>query len=159
VGVRPNIGLAEKSGIALNQGILVDEFLETSAERVFAAGDVARWPDSFTGEPLRVEHWVVAQRMGQVAARNMLGYRDRFDDVPFFWSNHYESLSIHYSGHATKWDETRVAGNPAKYDCAVEYFAENRRVAVATINRDIENLKAELAMERELMVAAPPHAG
>jgi hypothetical protein len=96
--------------------------------------------------------------MGQVVARNMLGYRDRFDDVPFFWSNHYETLSIHYSGHAMKWEETKVEGDPANYDCKVEYFSGGRRVAVATINRDIENLKEELAMVRELMVAAPPAA-
>lgn len=156
VGVRPNVSLAEKAGIALNDGIIVNEFLETSAPRVFAAGDAARWPDSFTGEPLRVEHWVVAQRMGQVAARNMLGYRDRFDVIPFFWSNHFESLSIHYSGHATKWDETRVEGDPAKLDCMVDFIKGNRRIAAATINRDIPNLKVELEMEKELLTAAPP---
>jgi apoptosis-inducing factor 3 len=156
VGVRPNLALAEKAGITMQEGVLVDEFLETSSNRIFAAGDVARWPDSLTGAPLRVEHWVVAQRMGQVAARNMLGYRDRFDDVPFFWSSHYGSLSIQYCGHATKWDETRVEGDPMNYDCTVEFLAGGRRIAVATINRDVESLKAELAMERELMLAAPP---
>ena len=156
VGVRPNLALAEQAGLTLQEGVLVDEFLETSAPRIFAAGDVARWPDSLTGALLRVEHWVVAQRMGQVAARNMLGYRDRFDDVPFFWSNHYDSLQIHYVGHATKWDETRVEGDPLNYDCTVEYLAGGKRIAVATINRDVESLKAEVAMERELMLAAPP---
>lgn len=156
VGVKPNLVLAKQAGVLLNEGVMVDEFLETSVARIFAAGDVARWPDSFTGEPIRVEHWVVAERMGQVVARNMLGHRDRFDDVPFFWSAHYDSLSIHYSGHATAWDETRITGELKDKDCAVEYYFRGRRIAVATINRDRQNLEVELEMEKELLMAPPP---
>lgn len=150
IGVRPNLELAETAGILLDDGIAVNEFLETSASDVFAAGDVARWPDAHSGERLRVEHWVVAERQGQVVARNMLGHRDRFDDIPFFWSAHYDKLSIRYTGHVSRWDETRIDGDVMKLDCAVSYMVGGRLRAMATINRDRQNLGTEVELEREL---------
>jgi apoptosis-inducing factor 3 len=127
--------------------VLVDEHLETSAPGVFAAGDVARWPDARTGEGIRVEHWVVAQRQGQTAALNMLGMRRSFSAVPFFWSRHYD-VSIHYVGHAKGWDAIEVEGSIAAGDCLVRYLRGGKAVAIASAGRDAEILRCEAAMEQ-----------
>ncbi len=146
IGVRPAVDLAERAGLALDRGISVNQYLETSVPGIFAAGDIARWPDRLTAQRIRVEHWVVAERQGQVAALNMLGRRHAFDAVPFFWSQHYDA-SIRYVGHAEKWDRTTIDGDVAAKDCQVAYYRDGRKLAVATISRDRDSLKAEVGFE------------
>jgi NADPH-dependent 2,4-dienoyl-CoA reductase/sulfur reductase-like enzyme len=147
IGVRPRIHLAEGAGLKIDRGVAVNEYLETSVPGIFAAGDIARWPDARSGEHLRIEHWVVAERQGQTAARNMLGQRQRFSDVPFFWSQHYD-VPINYIGHAEKWDGLDIEGDIQARDCLVRYRRDGKVLAVASIFRDVENLREEAAMGR-----------
>lgn len=146
IGVRPRTALAEAAGLEVDRGVLVNEYLQTSAPNVYAAGDIARWPHAPSGERIRVEHWVVAQRQGQAAARNILGAGAAYTEAPFFWSQHYDA-AINYVGYAVQWDRIETDGDPAKYDFAARFVARDRTAAVATIYRDLESLEAEAAME------------
>jgi apoptosis-inducing factor 3 len=147
VGVTPNTELAEQGGLAIDGGIVVDAELRTSAEGIFAAGDVARYPDPISGKPARVEHWVHAERQGQAAARSMLGRGRPFTDAPFFWSQHYD-VTLRYVGHAPGWDRIDTRGDLAKRDYAAAYSKDGRICAVLTVGRDRDSLRAEAAFER-----------
>ena len=146
IGVRPLDELAAQAGLTVERGVVVDQYLETSVPGIYAAGDIARHPDPRTGSRIRVEHWVVAERQGQAAARNILGQRKPFDDVPFFWSQHYD-VAISYVGHAERWDDVEMSGSVEQGDCTVSYQADGQTLAVATVGRDRASLEAEVAME------------
>jgi NADPH-dependent 2,4-dienoyl-CoA reductase/sulfur reductase-like enzyme/nitrite reductase/ring-hydroxylating ferredoxin subunit len=148
VGVRPRIQLAEAAPLATGNGVLVDCYLESSAPGIYAAGDIAAFRDPFTGEPTRIEHWVVAERQGQVAAANMLGIKEPFDSAPFFWTEQY-GVTVRYVGHASQPQDIKIEGDLHECDAAVHYRQDGRQRATATLNRDRANLEAELELESE----------
>lgn len=147
VGVRPRTDLAEKAGLRVENGIVVDSFLRTSAPGIWAAGDAARYPEPRLGTPVRIEHWVVAERQGQAVASDMMGLGAPFDVVPFFWSQHYD-VTLAYIGHADSWDSVEVIGSLDRRDATVVYRRGGRVLAVVTIGRDRQSLEIEAALER-----------
>jgi len=147
VGVRPRVQLAEAAGLRVDNGVTVDTQLRTSAPDVWASGDVASVPDPRSGERLRIEHWVVAERQGQAAARSILGRGSPFSDVPFFWSAHYDVV-LRTIGHARSWEAIEIRGNLEARDATVAYRRGGTVLQVVTIGRDAVSLAAEAAMER-----------
>jgi NADPH-dependent 2,4-dienoyl-CoA reductase/sulfur reductase-like enzyme len=146
VGVKPSTKLAEDAGLKVDNGALVNEYLESSEPGIFAAGDIANWRDAYSGERLRIEHWVVAERQGQVAAKNMLGLGERYDLAPFFWTAQF-GVEIRYAGHAKKWSAVKIDGSLKSKKCAVMFRRSGRTLAVVTINRDLKSLEVEREME------------
>jgi NADPH-dependent 2,4-dienoyl-CoA reductase/sulfur reductase-like enzyme/nitrite reductase/ring-hydroxylating ferredoxin subunit len=146
VGVRPNTALAEAAGLIVDKGVVVDAHFRTSAPDVYAAGDIARYPA--LGGTVRIEHWAVAQRQGQAAAKSMVGETQPARFVPFFWSQHYD-VPINVVGHAEGWDAIQVAGSIDGRDCLVAYRQKGRIVSVASIYRDQASLRAEDALLRD----------
>ena len=147
VGVRPRLALAEAAGLTIDKGVVVDRAMRTSVPGVFAAGDIARYPGA-DGAPVRIEHWVAAERQGQVAALAMLGETSDLTDPPFFWSQHYD-VAIRYVGHAAHWDEARLDGSLERRDATVRYLKAGRLLAAASIGRDRENLEIGVALRAD----------
>ena len=142
IGVTPRIGLARSAGITIDQGVVVDEYLRTSAQNIYAAGDIVSWPYRIKEERIRTEHWVVAQRQGQTAAVNMLGSQQPLRLVPFFWSKFFD-LSFRYIGHAREWDAVTIEGDLQKRNALLRYWKDGIDVAVASVGRDRDCLLAE----------------
>jgi NADPH-dependent 2,4-dienoyl-CoA reductase/sulfur reductase-like enzyme/nitrite reductase/ring-hydroxylating ferredoxin subunit len=146
IGVQPRVGIARSAGAEVDNGVIVDSFLETTVSGIYAAGDIAAYPDPISGERIRIEHWVVAERQGEVAAANMLGGRKRFDSAPFFWSEQF-GTSIRYVGHAPRWDQVIVDGDIESDSFTIRYFADGVHCASASVGRDRDNLEDELILE------------
>ena len=144
VGVKPRIALALASGLAMDNGILVDPFLRTSADGIYAAGDVASYPHG--DGRARVEHWVHAERMGQCVADNLLGDARAFDDPPFFWTHHY-GTDLRYLGHGRGWNSIEMDGTPADNDCLARYYRDGTLIAAAAIGRDRELLELQASLQ------------
>jgi len=147
IGARPRTELAAAAGLAVGDGILVDQYLETSAPGIFAAGDVASYPDARSGERLRIEHWVTAQRQGQAAAVNMLGGKKAFDAVPFFWTDQYGTV-LRLVGHVRGPADVRIEGSPGQSDFSARYLDAEAVSAFASVGRDHESLETEVLLEQ-----------
>jgi len=145
VGVRPRTGLAEAMALEVDDGVVVDENLQTSAANVYAAGDIARLP--YGGESIRIEHWVVAERHGQAIARNILGKGRPFREPPFFWSRHYD-LSIACVGNLRGWDRVDLHGALDDRRAFAAYRKDGRVRAVAAIGMGKLALRAEELLAR-----------
>ena len=146
IGVRPRTSLAVSAGIEAPAAIAVDAFLRTVVPDIYAAGDIAAYPDPVTGEPTRIEHWVVAERQGQAVAANMLGLRKRYQAVPFFWTKQYD-VSVRYVGRAARWDEVVVNGDVSGGDFIARYYDKGVHLASAAVGRDREMLEEERRFE------------
>ncbi len=133
VGVQPRIQLAAKAGLDVDNGVLVDEHLETSVSGVFAAGDVANARHPFYGERIRVEHWANALHQGPAAARSMLGQAGPFDRLPYFFSDQYE-VGMEYSGFARDWNRVVFRGDPASREFVAFWISDGRVVAGMNVN-------------------------
>lgn len=149
IGVRPRIALAEQAGLAVDRGVIVDEYLQTSTPGIYAAGDIALWPDPMTGERVRIEHWVVAEHQGQTAALNMIGRKQPYAAVPFFWTEQ-QGFSLAYVGHASGFDQVEIDGDLEKHDCTVSYRKNGHELAAAFVHRDHAGLVKELEFERKI---------
>jgi 3-phenylpropionate/trans-cinnamate dioxygenase ferredoxin reductase component len=148
VGVKPRIELAAKAGVAVGDGVLVDEHLQTATPGIFAAGDVANAQHPLYGTRVRVEHWANALHQGPVAARNMVGKPTVYDRLPYFFSDQYE-LGMEYSGLALGADRVVFRGDPATREFIAFWLIEDRVVAGMNVNVwDVTDAIQRLIRER-----------
>jgi 3-phenylpropionate/trans-cinnamate dioxygenase ferredoxin reductase component len=133
IGVQPRTELAEEAGLAISNGVLVDERLRASAPGVFAAGDVANAMHPFYGDPVRVEHWANALNQAPAAARNMLGQSTAYDRLPYFFSDQYD-VGMEYTGYARGCDRVVLRGDPAAREFVALWMFEDRVMAGMNVN-------------------------
>jgi len=152
IGVRPATDLLRNADVNDDGSLSVDECLRLDDDH-FAAGDIARFPDWRTGRPTRIEHWRLAEQHGRTAARNMLGRREAFRHVPFFWTNQFKVI-VQYVGYAHEWDEVIFQGDPEEGAFLAWYVHGGRILAAAGRERD----RAIMAAGELIRLSAPPAA-
>jgi hypothetical protein len=154
VGIRLNTELAYEAGLDLNENgaIIVDEYLRTSDPDIYAAGDVAAWPDPTFGKRLRVEHWDVARRQGRQAGENMAGKEKAYTALPYFFSDLFD-LSFEVWGNLSSWEETVLRGSLEDGSFAYYYFDEGQLVGALSMNRPSD----ERGPMQDLVKAQPAH--
>jgi 3-phenylpropionate/trans-cinnamate dioxygenase ferredoxin reductase subunit len=134
LGIEPVTELLANTGAEIDNGIVVDEFCRTSVEGIYAAGDVANHYHPIFGRRIRVEHWQNALKQGPTAARSMLGKGDRYEEIPWFWSDQYDA-NLQYAGYHTEWDELVVRGSMEERNFVAFYRKSGRVLAAVSVNR------------------------
>jgi NADPH-dependent 2,4-dienoyl-CoA reductase/sulfur reductase-like enzyme len=152
IGVKPATDFLD--GLVLHQdgGVVVDEYMR-AADGVYAAGDIAYFPNPLTGEAVRIEHWRTAMQQGRIAALNMVGKKAAYEGVPFFWTRQFD-VGLLYVGHAKRWDEILYRGTVATRDFLAFYIEGGRVLAAAGMNRDQEMAAIEELMRLNQMPAS-----
>jgi 3-phenylpropionate/trans-cinnamate dioxygenase ferredoxin reductase subunit len=160
IGAVPRVGLAEGAGLPVQNGVLVDEHLHTTAPNVFAAGDVANAFNPFYEQRIRVEHWSNALHQGPAAARSMLGREVSYDRIPYFYSDQYD-VGMEYSGYAPEWDEVVFRGDRDGGEFIAFWLRAQRVIAGMNVNVwDVnEYVQALIRSRREVDVAALTDTG
>jgi NADPH-dependent 2,4-dienoyl-CoA reductase/sulfur reductase-like enzyme len=146
VGIRPAVSFLEGSGLVKDGAVHVDGRLQTAVQGIFAAGDIAMVPDGRTGEPRRVEHWVEAGRQGMHAARCMLGSKESYRGVPFFWSKQYGS-SLRYLGYAPRFDRVVFRGSVADKFFLAGFYEKGKLAAAASVGKARELIRLGQLLE------------
>ncbi|HKY45857.1 MAG TPA: FAD-dependent oxidoreductase [Pyrinomonadaceae bacterium] len=152
IGVKPATDFLD--GLVLHQdgGVVVNEYMR-AADGVYAAGDIAYFPNPLTGEAVRIEHWRTAMQQGRIAAHNMAGKKTAYEGVPFFWTRQFD-VGLLYVGHAKRWDEIIYRGTVATRDFLAFYVEGGRVLAAAGMNRDQEMAAIEELMRLNQMPAS-----
>lgn len=149
IGVEPRLDLARAAGLEVDRGVLVNAYLESSREGIYAVGDIARFPDPRTGDRIRIEHWAVAEGQGRTAAFNLLGHARPYRDVPFFWTAHYD-VTVQWTGFPGEWDHADARGSLDAGSMAVHFERDGRPQAAAFVGQEQEALAWELARADEI---------
>jgi NADPH-dependent 2,4-dienoyl-CoA reductase/sulfur reductase-like enzyme len=134
IGVTPSAGMLRGGTRQRDGSVEVDAYLRI-ADEVYAAGDIAAFPDPRSGKRVRIEHWRLAEQLGRNAAMNMLGKKQKFTAVPFFWTEQC-GQRIDYAGFAPAWDQVLVHGEPEKFDYIAYYIQDGKILAASACRRD-----------------------